>query len=114
MELLNPSWLWLIPAAIGVLIYAYARKGSAQEAFASSTMFLRHLSSATKKRRLPVFPLRLLFDLILSTLLISALVGLIFKTDKARVAVIIDNSLSMSANNALDDAKDLAVKTLKT
>ncbi|MEZ4753796.1 MAG: BatA and WFA domain-containing protein [Bdellovibrionota bacterium] len=116
MEFLNPSWLWSAPLIIGTLIYAYARKGSAEKRVVSSTIFLKQLGSSAINRKLPVFPPRVLFDLLLCALFVLALSGLIYKASTTKVAVVIDNSLSMGAVDAdqtsLSKAKELAIKTL--
>ncbi|MCB0317805.1 MAG: BatA domain-containing protein [Bdellovibrionales bacterium] len=108
MEFLNPTWLWLIPVSGFYLLYIYARKGSSKEKHTSSIMFLQQLKQSTQKKFLPFIPPRFLFDLLICLLLIIALAEVVLETKQPKVAIILDNSLSMAAIDMNRSLLDLA------
>lgn len=94
---LFPRLLFVLPFAAGVLIYAYLRRGRGKKVTVASLLLLRALTRRSHARKQFVPPFRFFFELLLFTLLTIAAAGLVGQGVGSKVALIIDNSLSMGA-----------------
>lgn len=107
-------WLLLgIPCAVGLLVYIFRVRGTAQQAVVSSLLFLKELPRRPVGRKTFVPPLQFWLELAILTLLLLATAGLFFTHSGKHVAVIIDSSLSMGAlygsgGTRLEQAKRIA------
>ena len=111
---LKPSFLFLIPPVIGLLVYAYLRSGKARRIQVASTLLLRHIQKRAVTRHKFLPPLRFFVELLLLCMIIFALSQFSRREEGARYAILVDNSLSMSgvyakgyeATSALKQAKE--------
>lgn len=118
---LTPLWLFAVPIAAGLLLYAYLRHGRNRQSKISSLFFIKQVTpSLARGRQKMALPWRLLFELLVLLALIAALSGAFLKSSSQRLVIVIDNSLSMGAllnpgkNNEtlLDEAKRSAKSNL--
>ncbi|MCB0331920.1 MAG: VWA domain-containing protein [Bdellovibrionales bacterium] len=118
--LLYPLSLLLLPLGLGALFWAYRRHGKGQKIVVSSTLLfevLREKASFRKKFRPP---LRFFLEVLLLIILVLGASGLYENESHESVALILDNSLSMSAQSfrggvvrsRFDRAKEQAVSLL--
>ena len=112
---LSPFLLVLIPLGIAALIYAYLKRGRGTRQPYSSLFFLRQLRIQTASRSKFVPPPRFFFELFIIFLLGIGAAQFFLSRDAEKVAVLIDNSLSMAVKlpeggTALADA----IKRAKT
>lgn len=94
---LSPWLLAAVPIAGGLLVYIYRKRGSSTQRVVSSLFLMRNLPRATPGKRRFVPPLQFWVELLLFTLLACAAASLMLNEQGKRIAVVIDNSLSMSA-----------------
>ncbi|MCB0311514.1 MAG: BatA domain-containing protein, partial [Bdellovibrionales bacterium] len=92
-----PAMMLLAPLALAVLVYSYMRRGRGKPIVVASLMLLKQLKSVSAARRKFSPPLRFFFELLLLILLILALSAPFRLPHTKDLAVLIDNSLSMSA-----------------
>lgn len=109
----SPWMLLGIPCAIGLLVYVFRVRGTAQQAVVSSLLFLQELPRRPIGRKVFVPPLQFWLELAILTLLLLATAGLFFTHAGKHVAVVIDSSLSMGAlygsgGTRLEHAKRIA------
>lgn len=95
--LLFPAALFAVPLALGLLIYAYLRRGNARPVMVASVFILEQLQNKIFSRKKFIPPLRFFFELLLILLLLAGLSGLFREASGKRYALIIDNSFSMAA-----------------
>ena len=93
----QPLFLIAFPVVLAFLLYIYRKTGPAKKVVIASTILLEQLTSfpSLKKRKWP--PPRILFDLLLLSLLVLGLAGLLKKNTSEQVVILIDNSFSMRA-----------------
>lgn len=97
-----PALLVLAPAALGLLIYAYLKRGRGVRRPVATLFLLGLLRRTSQARRNFVPPPRFFFELLLLLLLIAGGAGLFSKQEKQTLAVLIDNSFSMAAIDTSD------------
>lgn len=97
-----PWLLALLPLAIGVLVYAYRRRGRGTEMVVASTLLLEALKRRSAAPRKFTPPGRFFFELLVLLLLVLSAAGLYHSGAKRNVALLIDNSLSMTARDAAE------------
>lgn len=90
------SWFALIPLG-GVLLYFYRRKGMMPTRIIPSLLLFSSPQHTAVQHKKIYLPWRLLIDSLLSLLLLSGAAGLIWKGAGKKVAIVLDNSFSMSA-----------------
>ncbi|MBX7136428.1 MAG: VWA domain-containing protein [Oligoflexia bacterium] len=97
LGLLYPLAIAGIPVVLGTLIYAYLRRGRGNKVLVGSTLILKLIKSQSSSRRKFLPPLRFFFELLLMLLLLGAVGGFFIEDNAQRIAILIDNSLSMAA-----------------
>lgn len=92
------SWLLLgIPVGLTALVYIYRARGVVAEAVVSTLLFLRQLPEQPTARKRFSPPLQFWIDLAVLSLLSLAAAGILAVNAGKRIAVVVDSSLSMSA-----------------
>ncbi|NLF24695.1 MAG: VWA domain-containing protein [Deltaproteobacteria bacterium] len=101
---LFPYALAAAPVLLGVLIFAYLKRGQGVRVPVATLLILRNLQrhSATRKKFVP--PFRFFYELLLLTLLLIGAAGFFKEGEHEQVAILIDNSFSMAARNPTDPA----------
>lgn len=94
---LYPWLLLLIPCVLGFLWYVYRRKGREERLPVASLLFLRQVVRPVRSRRRFFPPLRFFLELLVFLLLVAALAGMFKDEPHRKIALLIDNSLSMGA-----------------
>ncbi len=117
LSFLFPWALALAPAGLGALIYAYRRRAKGTPTFVSTAFILRQFIGTPPSRKNFFPPLRFFIDLLALLLVLFAAAGMEFKNAGAKVAILIDNSLSMQARgssgiSALSEVAGQAEKSL--
>ena len=97
-----PALLAGIPLIAAFLVYIYLRHGRAPHVVVSSVLLLRQLRAASFSRKKFIPPPRFFFELLLLAALLLAAAGLFRRGDSRHIALLLDNSLSMSASNTGD------------
>jgi hypothetical protein len=97
MTALSPWMLAAAPVAAGMLIYIYRKRGSSTQRVVSSLFLMRSLPRATPGKRRFVPPLQFWIELLLFSLLACAAATLVLNKHGKHIAVVLDNSFSMSA-----------------
>ena len=97
-----PILLLGIPLSLGLLVYAYLRKGRSKEVIVSSLLLLKSLKKIRPARKNFVPPLRFFLELLILALLTLAASGAYKSGVGQRVVVLIDNSPSMLAIDSND------------
>ena len=92
-----PGFLAALPLAIGCLVYLFRAKGISEPKVTSSLFILKKLPSFTPSRRRFVPPLQFWLELLVALALVLAASGIYQSSAGKRIAVVIDNSKSMSA-----------------
>src|SRR5438045_1976282 len=93
---LNPLALALFPVAGAFLVYAYRRKGRSHIVQVPTLLLLASFKSAARARKRFLPPFRFFLELFLFLLLLFGAAELFRIGPKKRVAVLLDNSLSMA------------------
>lgn len=93
----RPLLLLLAPAVLGLLVYAYLRKGRQDAKKFGTLLFLKDFHTHAPKRSQLVIPPRFYLELATLLLLLAAAGGLFLKGSGERVAIVYDNSLSTGA-----------------
>jgi len=96
---LSPLLLSLALPALGLLVYAYLKKGQGERVLVASTMILKLLQKKSFMRKKFRPPLRFYIELLLILLLLCGIAGLYAIKQGNKVAIVIDNSFSMSATD---------------
>lgn len=109
---LSPWLLTALPLAAGLLVYVYRKRGSSMQRVVSSLFLLRNLPRATPGRRRFVPPVQFWIELTLFTLLACAAATLVLNKQGEHVAVVIDNSFSMSAVDRAGASRLERIKSL--
>ncbi len=109
----TPWILIAIPAAASILIYTFRARGSGVSTVTSSLFLLSKLTPHLPARKTFLPPLQFWLELLALILLAVAAAGLTAARVGQRIAIVIDDSTSMSALTAsqstkLDEAKRLA------
>lgn len=91
-----PGLLAVAPLFVAGLFYAYKRRGRGARLLVSSTMLLRQLQQVSHARSTFVPPMRFFVELAVVLCLALAGAGISLQRPGERIAVLIDNSLSMS------------------
>ena len=109
----SPWMLLGVPCAVGLLVYVFRVRGTAQQAVVSSLLFLQELPRRPVGRKVFIPPLQFWLELAILTLLLLATAGLFLTHSGKQVAVVIDSSLSMGAlygsgGTRLEHAKRIA------
>lgn len=117
----SPLLLGLIPLSLGYLLYIYLKRGAGQKIVVSSTLIFGQLHRFSVARKNLNIPWRLLLELALFCLLALGAAGTFLSGSGERIALIIDNSFSMSAwsspahnQTLLDIAKNSARQYLRS
>jgi len=116
IQLLNLSGL-LLGIAAPLLIFAYLKAKNSKSTLVSSTFILEQLSKKPVVTSKVKPPLRFLFELLALLLICLAASAPIWSKNNGKVAILIDNSLSMATHlnatqkkSRLDEAKEIASK----
>ena len=96
LNFLNLAALGLLPF-VPVLLVAYLRQRTKLKRVVSSTFILKQLPEKTRLKRKLQLPLRFFLELAALLLIIAAALWPILEQKESRVALVIDNSLSMQA-----------------
>lgn len=110
---MTPSLLLGIPLAAAVLIYAYRRRGMGRRQVVASVFILRRLKTTLAARQKFVPPPRFFWELFLLALLGLAAAGLYQRGPQERVAIVLDNSLSMSASTGDRPRFEVAIEDIR-
>jgi hypothetical protein len=110
---LTPSLLLGIPLATAVLMYAYRKRGMGRRQVVASVMILRRLKTTLAARQKFVPPPRFFWELFLLALLGLAAAGLYQRGPRERVAIVLDNSLSMSASTGDRPRFEAAIEDIR-
>lgn len=100
--LLWPAGLILLPLIVAVLIYAYLRQGQSKKIVVPTLMILRALSQVERARQKIRLPWRFFFELMVLLLLLAGATGLYRDKAATVMAIVLDNSLSMSLIDTTD------------
>jgi Aerotolerance regulator N-terminal len=95
---LNLSGFFLA-LGIPLLMLAYLKQDRQKKLFVSSTILLSKLTNKRSTKRKLKLPFRFFVELLALLFLVMALANPIFKEEKTKIAIIVDNSLSMSAGS---------------
>ncbi len=95
----SPWWLLLVPLSTAALVYVYRRRGTGQRVLVGTLFLLRSLKRPSFSRKQFHPPPRFYFELFLLLALSLGAAGLYRQGMGNRVAIVIDNSLSMSRSN---------------
>lgn len=109
---LLPMFLGLLPLGLGFLIYVYRRRGQGQRIFVASTLILKKISKPIRARRNFFPPPRFFWELLLISLIGLAAAGLYRDSGGKVIAIVIDNSLSMSAVEPADPTRSILSKAI--
>lgn len=107
LGMLYPLMLLFGVPAIAALIYAYLRRGKGKRVIVASTLIMAALQKSPSSRERFVPPLRFFFELLLLLLLLAGAAGLYSYGDSSRISIIVDNSMSMSAQDQSRRGKTL-------
>lgn len=110
--LLTPAALIALPLAVAGLVYAYLKRGKGERQPVASTLILKRLTKTSSARKIFTPPPRFFLELLILGLLGLAAAGLYQKSFGERIAIVVDNSLSMSAQRAGESALSNAIKDL--
>jgi hypothetical protein len=105
---IDAVWPWFLvaaPLALGLLIYIFRAKGTAQPTVTSTLFLLRALPSYLPQRKRFIPPLQFWLELLAFLLLALAASGLFMTQTGERIAVVIDTSLSMSAHQSSPETR---------
>jgi len=94
---LSPLVLLAVPPVLGILVYAYLRRGRAKQVLVSSVVIFKNLKRKSFSRKNFVPPFRFFFELALLLLLLMGAAGLYHLGAGKRIALVMDNSFSMAA-----------------
>ncbi|RIL12153.1 MAG: hypothetical protein DCC75_00975 [Proteobacteria bacterium] len=97
LSFLSPGLLPLLPAAVLLLAWAYFRRGSGKRVIVASLLLLQNFRRPAESRKKFVPPKRFFLDLALLACLLLAAAGLFLRNSAEKIAILIDNSLSMAA-----------------
>ncbi len=95
--LLYPLSLLLVPLGVAALVWAYRKHGQGKRTVVSSTFLFEALREKASFRKKFRPPLRFFLELLLLFALIAGAAGLYRNDSGEHVALVLDNSLSMSA-----------------
>lgn len=99
LGLLSPAWLVLAPLGIGVLVYAYLRRGTGRRVVVGTLYLLKTLRRPSFSRKKFTPPPRFYLEVVLLLALALAAAGLYREGFGSRIAIVLDNSLSMTRSN---------------
>jgi len=99
---LYPGLLILAPLAGAALIYVYLRRGQGKKLKVASLLLLKSFESTSISRKKFFPPPRFFLELLILLLLILGAAGLFFQKEASQIAIVIDNSFSMSAIDSGD------------
>jgi len=109
----TPLLLSLALPALGLLVYAYLKKGQGQRVIVASTMILQLLRKKSFMRKKFRPPLRFYIELLLILLLLCGIAGLYTLKQGNKIAIVIDNSFSMSATDPESSRGETLLKRVK-
>jgi hypothetical protein len=96
---LNLSGFFLA-LGLPLLMLAYLKQDRQTKLFVSSTILLSKLTNKRASKRKLKLPFRFFVELLALLFLVLALANPIFKEEKTKIAIVVDNSLSMTAGGA--------------
>jgi hypothetical protein len=112
----SPWLLTLLPLGLAALVYIYKQRNTTKRVQVSTLLFLKGFSKRAPSRSKFSPPPRFFFELALISLLILAASGLYRSGPSQTIAILIDNSFSMSALEADTDQStvlDRAIEGVK-
>ena len=112
--LLTPTALLVLPLAVAGLVYSYLKRGKGERRQVASTLILKRLSQVSSARKIFTPPPRFFLELLILALLGLAAAGLYQRGGGERIAIVVDNSLSMSAQRGGESSLSNALKDLDT
>ena len=96
---MTPALVWAAPVIVGLLIAAYLRRGRGARVAVATLLFLRLLKNRPASRRRFVPPFRFFYELLLLLVLLAGASGLFRRGNEQKLAVLLDNSFSMSLSS---------------
>lgn len=102
-------WPWLlagVPVLIGMLVYVYLRRGRGKRIIVGTLLILKELRRPVVARQKFMPPFRFFFELLVLILLMLGAAELYERKAEERTAIVIDNSLGMSARDSLGMGRD--------
>lgn len=122
ISVLFPAFLALLPVGIFGLYRVYRKTGSAIPQVISSALFIQLLEKKSRARKRFKPPLRFFIELFIIALITLGAAGLFLEKEVRTARVIIDNSMSMAAQNTssvpaksrIELAKEKAIRYVDT
>ncbi len=92
-----PALMALAPLVLGFLVYIYLRRGRGRRVQVPTLLLLKNLQRTHQARKSFFPPPRFFLELVVLLLLVGGVAGIFLRGEDLRVAIVLDNSLSMSA-----------------